>query len=112
MSIVSQRSTSLDERLAIVEKFLTAFESEKEAIGEEVTKEMGRPIRYGAGEVGGFLERARYMVSIAKKSLADISLEDTDKPGFRRYIRKEPLGVVFVISPWNVSAFIRSPCSS
>jgi len=87
----------------MIDKFLTAFESEEESIGEEITAEMGRPIRYGAGEVSGFLERAQYLVSIAKKSLADVSLEDTDKPGFRRFIRKEPLGVVFIISPWNVS---------
>ncbi len=24
-----------------------------------------------------------------------------DRPGFRRYIRREPLGVVFTIAPWN-----------
>ena len=24
-----------------------------------------------------------------------------DKPGFRRFIRREPLGIVLVIAPWN-----------
>ena len=41
------------------------------------------------------------MLSIAESSLADVSLEDTDKPGFRRFIRRTPLGVVFVIAPWK-----------
>lgn len=41
------------------------------------------------------------MLSIAESSLADVSLKDTDKPGFKRYIKRTPLGVVFVISPWN-----------
>lgn len=53
------------------------------------------------GEVRGFLDRARYMISIAESSLADVSLKDTDKPGFKRYIKRTPLGVVLVIAPWK-----------
>ena len=30
-----------------------------------------------------------------RRSIAD------DKPGFRRYVKKDPLGVVLVIAPWN-----------
>ncbi|CAL1702430.1 unnamed protein product [Somion occarium] len=41
------------------------------------------------------------MLSIAESSLSDVSLKDTDKPGFRRYIKRTPLGVVLVIAPWN-----------
>ena len=41
------------------------------------------------------------MLSIAESSLADVSLQDTDKPGLRRFIRRTPLGVVFVIAPWK-----------
>ena len=42
------------------------------------------------------------MISIAEPSLADVSLEDTDKPGFKRYIKRTPLGVVLVIAPWKL----------
>ena len=41
------------------------------------------------------------MISIAESSLADVSLKDTDKPGFKRYIKRTPLGVVLVIAPWK-----------
>jgi len=41
------------------------------------------------------------MLSIAESQLADLSLQDTDKPGFRRYIKRVPLGVVLVIAPWK-----------
>ena len=41
------------------------------------------------------------MLSIAEKSLADVGLEDTDKPGFRRFIKRVPLGLVLVIAPWK-----------
>lgn len=60
-----------------------------------------RPISQVAGEVRGFLDRAQYMLSIATSALADYSLADTDKPGFKRYIKRAPLGVVFVVAPWK-----------
>jgi acyl-CoA reductase-like NAD-dependent aldehyde dehydrogenase len=42
------------------------------------------------------------MISIAESALADVPLTDTDKPGFKRYIRREAMGVVLIISAWNV----------
>lgn len=95
----SWHKLSLDERAVFCEKAVDAFVAKKEAIGEEITRQMGRPIRYAAGEVDGFEERARYMISVAKDKLADVVLEDKD--GFERFIRRESLGVVFTVAPWN-----------
>src|SRR5919202_2569338 len=39
------------------------------------------------------------MCDIAEPALADIAIEP--KENFERYIRREPLGVVFVVAPWN-----------
>ena len=47
------------------------------------------------------MERAGYMLDIAQESLGDVSLSSTDKPGFRRFIKRVPLGVVLVIAPWK-----------
>jgi hypothetical protein len=52
------------------------------------------------GEVRGFLSRAEHMLAIAEGALADVALPD-DTPGLRRFIRREPLGVVLVIAPWK-----------
>ena len=41
------------------------------------------------------------MLSIAASSLEDVSLDDTNKPGFKRYIKRVPLGVVLVVAPWK-----------
>jgi acyl-CoA reductase-like NAD-dependent aldehyde dehydrogenase len=60
---------------------------------------MGRPVRFG-GEFRGFEERVRYMVAIAEDSLKPV-LPSDPKAGFRRMIKRTPLGVVFVIAPWN-----------
>ena len=86
-------------RAAIVNRFVDAFVARKEKIAEEITRQMGRPISQSPGEVRGFEERARYMVSIAAESLADIDASPTQ--GFRRFIRREPTGTVLVLAPWN-----------
>jgi acyl-CoA reductase-like NAD-dependent aldehyde dehydrogenase len=80
---------------------MTAYMLEhSEAIGEELTWQMGRPIAYSPLEIRrGFAERAAYMTDIAAAALADIAVEP--KENFRRFIRREPLGVVLVLSPWN-----------
>ena len=65
----------------------------------ELAWQMGRPVRFGAGELGGFEERARHMISIAEKALSPVETEDKDN--FKRYIERCPLGVVFTIAPWN-----------
>ena len=72
------------------------------AMNDEIVPElahmMGRPVRYG-GEFGGFNERASHMAAIAGEALADIAVgEDAT---FKRYIRRVPHGVVFVVAPWN-----------
>ncbi|MFC3208895.1 aldehyde dehydrogenase family protein [Aquamicrobium soli] len=65
----------------------------------EIAWQMGRPVRYG-GEFGGVKERTQYMVEIAEKALAPMPASNP-KDGFRRYVKKDPLGVVMVIAPWN-----------
>ncbi|KAF9650369.1 aldehyde dehydrogenase [Thelephora ganbajun] len=91
----------LSGRITIANKFVDEFSKMSNEIPGELTLQMGRPISQAMGEVRGFLDRARYMISIAESCLADVSLEDTDKPGFKRYIKRIPLGVVLVIAPWN-----------
>ncbi len=89
----------LSRRAAVLGKFIDAFVARKEPIAEEISWQMGRPLAQSPGEVRGFEERARHMVSIAADSLADI--DAAPKEGFRRFIRRTPLGVVLVLAPWN-----------
>lgn len=89
---------SLAERAAALTRFTDALLSMNDQTVPELAWQMGRPIRYG-GEKRGVEERARYMISIAGEALAPF--EKKDKPGFIRYIRREPVGLVLVIAPWN-----------
>jgi acyl-CoA reductase-like NAD-dependent aldehyde dehydrogenase len=93
------RRVPLAERAARCSAMVDAFVARRDEIAAEITLQMGRPIRFAAGEVGGFEERARHMIAIAEASLAPI--EPGPKPGFERFIRREPLGVVLTIAPWN-----------
>jgi len=93
------RTTPLAERAAIMERFCGEFERRGAQIATELSWQMGRPIRFAPSEVRGTLERARYMTGIAASALAD--LEAGPKSGFRRFIRREPLGVVFTVAAWN-----------
>lgn len=97
----SWSNVPLKERVAIGYRFMEEFQKISGEITQELTLQMGRPISQAPGEIRGLLERADYMLSIAESQLADLSLQDTDKPGFRRYIKRVPLGVVLVIAPWN-----------
>jgi acyl-CoA reductase-like NAD-dependent aldehyde dehydrogenase len=93
------RKVPVGERAAILGRSVDAFVARRDEIARELTWQMGRPIRYTPNEVSGFEERARYMIEVAEQALADIQVGD--KPGFTRFIRKVPLGVAFVIAPWN-----------
>ncbi len=94
------RATPLQDRLALIEAWVTWFESNADDIGRELSQQMGRPIRYTPNEIRrGFQERARHMSSLAPKSLADVAVEPKD--GFTRFIRRDPVGTVFVVAPWN-----------
>ncbi|MBL8536971.1 MAG: aldehyde dehydrogenase family protein [Hyphomonadaceae bacterium] len=86
------------ERVAIVQDFVAKLLAMKDEMVPEIAWQMGRPVRYG-GEFGGVRERADYMASIAESALASIKIEDS--PEFRRFIAREPLGLVMVIAPWN-----------
>lgn len=69
-------------------------------LAEELTWQIGRPLSQSPGELRrGFHERAIYMCDVAAKTLEDVQVEP--KSGFQRFIRREPLGLVFVIAPWN-----------
>lgn len=93
------RLKSVAERAAICGAAVDAFVGRKSQIAEEITWQMGRPISQAPGEVGGFEERARHMIAIADTALADV--QPAAKDGFNRFIRREAVGVVFTVAPWN-----------
>jgi acyl-CoA reductase-like NAD-dependent aldehyde dehydrogenase len=87
------------ERGRLLSKAVDAMLAMRAEVGPELAWQMGRPVRYGGNELNGFEERARAMIAIAKGALAPLVPEP--KPGFRRYVTREPVGVVLTVAPWN-----------
>lgn len=93
------RRLPVAERAGLCARAVDAMLAMADDIVPELAWQMGRPVRYGRGELRGFEERARYMIDIAADSLARLVPRQRD--GFKLYIEREPLGVVLVIAPWN-----------
>ncbi len=86
-------------RCALLAKAVDAFVARGADIAAEITWQMGRPIAHSPGEIRGFEERARYMLQVAPEALA--AIDPGEKAGFRRRIKRVPLGVIAVVAPWN-----------
>ncbi len=94
------KGTTIAERAAVCRKVVAYFVDHAQEMGLELTQQMGRPIRYTPFEITkGFVERAEFMINQASSKLADIPVPV--QTGFTRFIKREPLGTVLVLAPWN-----------
>jgi acyl-CoA reductase-like NAD-dependent aldehyde dehydrogenase len=94
------RRVPVAQRAAVCRRMVEWCVARADELGEELSWQMGRPIAYTPGEIRrGFQERALHMAGIAEESLRDLSVDE--RQGFQRFIRREPLGVVLVVAPWN-----------
>ena len=89
------------ERQAIVKKALKILNDKQDELAKELTEQMGRPIAYTAKEITTAVKRGEYLLKISGDALKDTD-GDSEK-GFKRFIRKEPVGPVLIIFAWNVS---------
>ena len=98
-SFISWKNTSIDDRIIIINKFIDNLLNLNTEVSKEICWQIGRPITQCGNELRGFEERSRHMVEIAKESLQNIPARKNDE--FDNYIYKSPLGVIFVMAPWN-----------
>jgi len=91
------KRAGIPERTEICRRMVAWCVARADELGTELAWQMGRPIAYAPNELRrGFQERAMHMCDIAQNALAEIAVT----PG-ARFIRREPLGVVLVLAPWN-----------
>jgi len=91
--------TPLKQRQSICSAAIDHLVANKQTLATEICWQMGRPIAYAAGEINGLEERARKMIELSDEALANIKIPQ--KPGFERWIQRDPVGVVLIIAPWN-----------
>jgi acyl-CoA reductase-like NAD-dependent aldehyde dehydrogenase len=102
LAITTQKSwahASIVDRGRICEAFAAALLGKVEMLAQELSWQVGRPISQTPGEIRGCAERARAMIAAATDGLVDI--RPAALAGFNRFIRRVPLGVIYVIAPWN-----------
>ena len=57
----SWKERPLHDRISLLQQFVDAVVAKSELLSKELTEQMGRPIRYSAGEIRGFAQRAQIM---------------------------------------------------
>lgn len=102
----SYRRTSLADRQHIVKKALNLLKDKQDDLAKEITEQMGRPIAYTAKEVTTAVVRGEYLLKISDEALSDTDGEA--EKGFKRYIKKVPVGPVLILFPWNVGIVFTS----
>ncbi|KAK1766943.1 Aldehyde/histidinol dehydrogenase [Phialemonium atrogriseum] len=95
----SWRTTPLADRQIIVKKALTLLATKTDDLALELTVQMGRPIAYTGKEITTAIKRAEYLLKISDEALKDT--EGEPEAGFKRFIRKVPVGPVLIIFAWN-----------
>ncbi len=93
------RRRPLSERTERVQAFVQALLADRDELALEICLQMGRPLSQCGGELAGFADRASTMISLAESGLKDVMA--LPKPGFSRFVRREPLGLVLVLAAWN-----------
>jgi acyl-CoA reductase-like NAD-dependent aldehyde dehydrogenase len=90
----------VSERATVCRRMVENMMQRVDQLATELTWQIGRPLTQTPFEIRrGFQERTTYMVDIGPDALADVTLDPRE--GFQRFIRREPLGVVLVLAPWN-----------
>ncbi|KAJ5558874.1 Aldehyde/histidinol dehydrogenase [Penicillium sp. DV-2018c] len=96
------QSTTLEQRQKLVLSALDILETRKDELAREITEQMGRPIAYTGVEVATAIKRSRYLTRISTSVLGEEGIvPGEEEKGFRRYIKRSPVGVVLIMFPWN-----------
>jgi aldehyde dehydrogenase (NAD+) len=93
------------ERLAAVRRFAAAYTARQEELAELISTEMGAPLWFSyVGQVGATAMALDALLAIAE----GIDWEECRVGSFggQVMVRREPVGVVGVITPWNVPHFV------
>ncbi len=86
-------------RGAYLARAADAIEARVEEIAQDMTREMGKPLRESRGEAGRAAAILRFFAGEGLRPVG--SLFEQSATGATVYTRRRPLGVVGLITPWN-----------
>lgn len=93
------RGTPLADRSKVLHRIAELYAERLDELAAIVTQEMGKPTREARGEIKLVMSICRYYADNAAELLADTRL--TPRMGGSAVIRKDPIGPLLGIMPWN-----------
>ncbi len=92
-------ATGLEQRQAVLMKIGEEMMARSAELGELLSREEGKPIAEGKGEVYRAGQFFTYYAAEVLRQSGDTA--DSVRPGIEIDVRREPMGTVAIISPWN-----------
>lgn len=93
-----------DRRGAIFMRAADALEARNEQLAQDMTAEMGKPIREARGEAARTATILRFAAGEAWRPAGEVY--EPSVPNQTLFTRRRPVGVVALITPWNFPAAI------
>ena len=92
-------AVGLEHKQAVLMAIGTELMARSDELGRLLSREEGKPLAEGKGEV---YRAGQFFTYYAAESLRQIGENaDSVRPGVEIDVRREPVGIVAVISPWN-----------
>jgi succinate-semialdehyde dehydrogenase/glutarate-semialdehyde dehydrogenase len=102
-----QWKLDVDHRLQELKEVRKRIEASSRELAQLMSSEMGKPVAQSEAELKKCMWTIDYLAENAEKMLATEHIKTEAK---KSYVRFDPLGVIFLIMPWNFPAwqFIRA----
>lgn len=91
--------SALETRLGILDGIGAELIARKDELGTLLAREEGKPRAEGSGEVARAGQFFRYFAAECVRQIGDSAA--STRPGVEVEVRREPVGVVGIITPWN-----------
>ncbi len=93
------QASGLEQRYSVLMAIGTELMTRSKELGELLSREEGKPLAEGAGEIYRSGQFFQYYAAEVLRQMGETA--DSVRPGIEVETRREPMGVVAVISPWN-----------
>jgi len=83
----------------LLEKFLQLFRTREDEFSRTITRENGKTLRESRKEFQSALKETAFQISQARRDIG--GYRPSESLGVTCQLRREPLGVVVLVTPWN-----------
>lgn len=92
-------ATGLEQRQQVLMAIGNELMARKEELGELLSREEGKPLAEGIGEVNRSAQFFHYYAAEVLRQMGETAA--SVRPGIEIEVQREPVGVVGIITPWN-----------